>query len=224
MTAAVVNSTIEISSMQELDFQQFALKMGTKTKNGQTAYPSIAGETIRVNLTPDEWLHSPWGFDFTGRFETPSFLGGKSPERDGTPESLKITLTLDNKQAEFLQKLDDASRVAFAEINPAAKWTPLVKYESYMTTKVAVVLKGDGLTKMAVVQENKVDRGEGYDFLSSFKKTFAMSQVKLVIRVKKLWLVGGGAGLSLEATQLVLKDSRKPVEAVVFDNDQDLIA
>ncbi len=93
-----------------------------------------------------------------------------------------------------------------------------------MTTKVAVVLAGDGLTKITVVQDDKVIRGQGFEFLDTFKTTFARSQVKLVVKVKKLWCVGGKCGLSLEATQAVFKACDKAAEVDVFSNDSELLA
>ena len=93
-----------------------------------------------------------------------------------------------------------------------------------MTAKVAVVLAGDGLTKLAVVKDGAVKRGEGYDFLNGFSTTFARSEVKVVIKVKKLWCLAGKAGLSLEVTQLVLRPTGKPEEEDAFCNDNDLLA
>jgi prophage antirepressor-like protein len=216
---------IAVATLQELDLQTFSLKLGKKLKNGQTIFPLIGGEVIRANLTPNDWVSTPWGFDLAGRFEIPSFLGGKEPEKPGKPEGLKLNLNLESSHADFLQKLDQAACSAFAEHNPQATWQPLVKEEgNYSSCKVTVVLKGDGLTKLAVVSDGKVRRGEGWEFLNSFASTFARSQVKVCIRVKKLWTVGNKAGLSLEATQLVLKTPERPVEEDAFANDNDLLA
>ena len=48
-------------------------------------------------------------------------------------------------------------------------------------------------------------------------------EVKVAVRVKKLWNVAKKAGLSLEATQMVLRID-KPMEEEVFGNDAELLA
>ena len=90
--------------------------------------------------------------------------------------------------------------------------------------KVAVILKGDGLTKLAIVQNSNVERGEGWEFLQGYNSNFKRAEVKLTVRVKKLWNVAGKAGLSLEATQLVLRPTEKPTEQDAFGDDQELLA
>jgi hypothetical protein len=79
-----------------------------------------------------------------------------------------------------------------------------------------VVLKGNDLTKLAIVVDGKVERGEGWQFQEPFIKrgnSFKFADVKL-----------GKAGLGLEATQLVLKPSERPTEEEAFGNDNDLLA
>ena len=94
------------------------------------------------------------------------------------------------------------------------------------SSKVKVILKGGDLTKLTIVRNGVVTRGEGWDFLMSFLITSyncRMAEVKLTARVKKLWNVAKKAGLSLEATQLVLRID-KPVEEDAFGDDAELLA
>ena len=111
-----------------------------------------------------------------------------------------------------------------------AKWNSLVTEGSLFnkaSTKVMVVLKGNDLTQIAVVDNNQVVRGEGWDFLKRFVEsgnTFKQSDVKLVAKVQKLWNVSGGAGIKLEATQIVLRTTERPKEASVFGDDAELLA
>ena len=96
-----------------------------------------------------------------------------------------------------------------------------------ISTKITVVLKGTGLTKIAVVADGKVVRGEGWDFLKVYLEagnTFRHAEVKVVARIKKLWHVSGKAGLKLEATQIVLRTTDKPQEADAFADDAELLA
>ena len=49
------------------------------------------------------------------------------------------------------------------------------------------------------------------------------AEVKLTVKVKKLWNVAKKAGLSLEATQMVLRID-KPEEEEAFGDDAELLA
>ena len=110
-----------------------------------------------------------------------------------------------------------------------ASWNLLVAKDmmrNLESCKVKVVLKGDDLTKLTIVQNGIISRGEGWDFLQPFLKknnncTFA--EVKLHARVKKLWNVAKKAGLSLEATQIVLRLD-KPMEELAYMDDAELLA
>ena len=87
-------------------------------------------------------------------------------------------------------------------------------------------MKGEGLTKLAIVQDGKIHRGEGWEFLQPFIAScnaFKFAEVKIGIRVKKLWNVAGKAGLGLEATQIVLRATEKPTEVDLFDDDEELL-
>ena len=48
--------------------------------------------------------------------------------------------------------------------------------------------------------------------------------MKLVAKVQKLWNVSGGAGVKLEATQIVLRTTERPREVNAFGNDDELLA
>jgi len=222
---------IEVDSFNKLDLSQFTLKDNGRSKNGGiNVYPLIAGDVVRFNLTPDDWLQTPFGFNLDGAYENPSFLGGKAPEKVGTPEGLSLKVNLAAPQAEFVKKLDDTARTSFAKFADA-KWNPLVvendKYSNFLC-KFNVIFSGDGLTKIIIVDDRKILRGEGWEFLKEHGFTngtnaFKRADVKLSAKIKKLWHVAGKAGLTLEATQLVLRIATKPNEEDVFGDDEKLL-
>jgi hypothetical protein len=228
MEPATKRARIEVKSFQEIDLASFTLKNRGKGKNGLNTFPFIASEPIRFNLTPSGWLQAPFGFDISGKYENPSFLGGPAPDKEGTSEGLSLRLNLQPEQAEFLAKLDEASQKAFAELSDAT-WAPLVATDEERkipSTKLKVILKGADLTKLAIVRNGVVSRGEGWDFLMGFlmfSSNCRKAEVKATAKVKKLWNVAKKAGLSLEATQIVLRID-KPVEEDVFGNDAELLA
>jgi len=228
MEPVTKRARIEVKPFQELNLDQFVLKNNGKGKNGQNTFPLVAGEPIRFNFTPNGWMDAPFGFDISGKYECPSFLGGVHPEKEGTPEGLNLRLNLQPDQAEFLNKLDDASQKAFAQVAEAS-WNLLVAKDTMRnleSCKVKVVLKGADLTKLTIVQNGTVTRGEGWDFLQSFlagSGNCRRAEVKVTVRVKKLWNVAKKAGLSLDATQMVLRID-KPVEEEAFGNDAELLA
>ena len=221
---------IEVKHFSELDLSEFTLKDKGKGKNGHIAYPLLGSEIIRFNLTVNDWARTPFGFDTTGKYEKPSFLGGKAPENASGQEGLSLRLELQDPQAEFLGELDNLSQEAFAKLVPDAKWNPLiVKNPLFRSSacKVAIILKGSDLTRIAVVVDGKVHRVEGWEQLEPFMSrcsNFKFTDVKLTVRVKKLWNVAGKAGLGLEATQLVLRPTERPTEADCFGDDSELLA
>jgi hypothetical protein len=220
---------IQIPAFAEVDLSKFSLKDNGKGKSGHLAYPMVDGQPVRFNLTPSGWLKAQFGFDVQTKFEKPSFLGGKEPEKPGTPEGLNLRINLGDAEAEFLSELDSHCQAEFDKL-AKAKWNSLVTEGSLFgksSTKVTVILKGNGLTQIAVVDNNQVVRGEGWDFLKQFVEsgqTFKQSDVKLVAKVQKLWNVSGGAGIKLEATQIVLRITERHKEMNVFGDDAELLA
>ena len=220
---------IQVPSFDAVDLSKFTLKDNGKGKSGHLSYPYLDGEVIRFNLTPTGWLKTTFGLDVQTQYDKPSFLGGKEPEKPGTPEGLGLRIELGQAETNFLTELDSTSRDEFEKL-AKAKWNPLVSESSLFnksTARVTVILKGNGLTQIAIVDDNQVVRGEGWEFLKAHMdagNTFKRSDVKLVAKVQKLWNVSGGAGIKLEATQLVLRIAERPVEVSVFGNDDDLLA
>ena len=222
---------VQIPAFDKVDLDKLTLKDHGKGKNGAPrVFPLVAGEAVRFNLTPAGWLNTPFGFDVDSKFEKPSFLGGKEPENSGTPEGLNLRINLNKAETEFLTQLDSRCQESFENIVKGAKWNDLVSENPLFKTtsaKVMVILKGEGMTKIAVVVDDKVVRGEGWEFLKSFvdsQNAFRQAEVKLVVRVKKLWNVAGKAGIKLEATQLVLRPTERPKEADAFGDDSELLA
>jgi len=222
----------EIPSFDKVDLSKFTLKDYGKSKNGgngHKAFPLVAGESIQFNLTPGGWLKTTFGFDVNTKFEKPSFLGGKEPETVGTPEGLNLRINIDKAEGDFLTQLDGLCKDAFEELVKKVEWNLLVGETPVFSTyfcKVTVVLKGDGLTQIAIVADNKVTRGEGWEFLKPFLDSnngFRQADVKLAVRVKKLWNVAGKAGVKLEATELVLRPLGRP-KACAFGDDSELLA
>ena len=137
-------------------------------------------------------------------------------------------MNLQPEQAEFLSRLDDAAQKAFAQVAEAS-WHPLVvkdETRNLDSSKVKIILKGADLTKLTIVQNGTVTRGEGWPFLQNFlagSSNCRRAEVKVTVRVKKLWNVAKKAGLSLEATQIALRID-KPIEEEAFGNDAELLA
>jgi len=224
-----VRARIEVKPVLELDLQLFSLKDKGKGKNGHNSYPLIENEPIRFNLTDGDWLRVPFGFDVNSKFEKPSFLGGKAPENANASEGLSLKVELPGDRARFMQNLDLKAATEFAKL-AEAKWNPLLATNPLFNStlmKVAVILKGSELTKIAIVADGKVHRGEGWEILEplvSRCNAFKFADVKMTVRLKKLWHVAGKAGLGLEATQLVLRASERATEVDAFDNDDELLA
>ena len=84
MEHATKRARIAVKPFQDIDLDKFVLKNNGKGKNGHNTFPLIAGEPIRFNFTPAGWVETPFGFDTSGNYENPSFLGGVPPEKKGT--------------------------------------------------------------------------------------------------------------------------------------------
>lgn len=233
MEPTTKRARIEVKPYHGMSLETFTLKNNGKSNNGVkggiNAFPLIDKEPIRFNLTPGGWLLAPFGFDISGKYENPSFLSGTPPEKPGASEGLSLKVNLWADHAEFLGKLDDVAQKAFAELAPDATWKPMVATDEerkLASSKVKVVLKGADLTKLAIVKNGVVVRGEGWDFLMGFlagSGNCRRAEVKLTVRVKKLWNVAKNAGLSLEATQMVLRID-KPEDEEAFGDDEELLA
>ena len=221
---------IEVKPFSQLDLAKVEVKDKGKGKSGHLSYPLLENDVIRFNLTPSDWIRTPFGFDIDGKYEKPSFIpGGMSPAVEGMSESLSLRLEVPQEQADFLCKLDGACKEGFLKI-AEGKWNDLVAsnpvFKNY-TCKVGVVLKGRDLTKIAIVVDGKVERGEGWFFVEPFYKRcngFKNADVKMSVKVRKLWNVAGKAGLGLEATQLVLRPAERPAEKDLFADDSELLA
>ena len=221
---------IEVKPFSQLDLAKVEVKDKGKGKSGHLSYPLLENDVIRFNLTPSDWIRTPFGFDIDGKYEKPSFIpGGTSPAVEGMSESLSLRLEVPQEQADFLCKLDGACKEGFLKIADG-KWNDLVAsnpvFKNY-TCKVGVVLKGRDLTKIAIVVDGKVQRGEGWFFVEPFYKRcngFKNADVKMSVKVRKLWNVAGKAGLGLEATQLVLRPAERPAEKDLFADDSELLA
>ena len=231
MEPATKRARIEVKAFNQVDLAAFTLKNNGKStgiKGGLNTFPLIANQPIRFNLTPSDWLEAPFGFDLSGKYENPSFLCGIPPEKPGASEGLSLKVNLNVEQAAFLRKLDGVAQSSFAELGDAA-WNPLVASDAeqkHAASKIKVVLKGADLTKIAVVMKGSVTRGEGWDFLMNFlacSGNCKRAEVKLTVKVKKLWNFAKKAGLSLEATQMVLRID-KPEEEEAFGDDAELLA
>ena len=219
---------IEIDSFDKLDLDKFTLKdNGKHAKGGKKVFPLIKNEVIRFNLTPVDWAQTPYGFALDCKFEKPSFLTGMKPEKPSEGLILKVNLTA--PQIDFMKKLDNVAQTAWKEF-ASTSWQSLVtdpdKYGNIMG-KITVILRGDELTKIAIVDKGKVTRGEGWEFLKeqgyvNGLSAFARADVKLTAKVLKLWQMGPSAGLKLVATQLVLRVNKK-VEEDVFEDDEQLL-
>ena len=222
-TPSAKRARIEVLPFLELDLSKISLRSsGVGPGGGLRVYPTLDGEAVRFNLTPCTWLETPYGFDLSTTYEekVPSFLGGKLPP-NGAPEGLSLKISLGQSEATFLESLDSQCQQRFSALTRAT-WNPLVKDA---TCKATAVLTGprEGLTKLAIVQDGKMIRGEGWEFLKPYVNSLRHAEVKAVLRLKKLWNVAGKAGIKLEATQLVLKATEKPTEADVFGDDSALL-
>ena len=158
---AAKRARIEVKPYTEINLSEFTLKDKGKGEKGHLAYPLLAGETIRFNLSPSEWLRTPFGFDVDSKFEKPSFLGGEAPEKAGASEGLSLRLDLADGQAMSMRELDKTAEDAFAKLVDA-KWNALVTTNPLCKSslcKVSVILKGADLTKLAIVVDGQVQRG-----------------------------------------------------------------
>ena len=216
---------IAVPRFDVVDLEQFVLKDNGKGKTGHRTFPLIAGDLIRFNLTPSGWLVSPFGFDLSSQYEKPSFLSGEAATK--ASEGLSLRIHLQQEQTEFLKKLDEKCKDAFTNIvSSCSNWNDLVapgNMFSPNSVKVVVPLTGPDLAEITIVRDGALIRGGGWDFLKPFADGLRNAEVKLTVRVKKIWHMGNKAGVKLEATQLALRVRERPKEARAFTDD-DLLA
>jgi len=178
------------------------------------------------NLTPTGWLSTRYGFDLNGKYK-PSFLGGQKSEK-AKNESLAMRVSLDAATTAFLKNLDKMVSEEYKKIHNVP-WQSLVSedllFNGGSSVRVHVALTGSPLTKLTVVDDKKVDRGEGWEFLQDYlekKVNFFNADVKVCLRIKSIWInAEGNAGISLAATRLVL---RPMTEVDPFGDDAELLA
>ena len=134
---AAKRAKIDIPSFAELNLSEFLLKQTGTTPNGQMRVtPMINNAAVIFNLSPKEWNKTEWGFDYSGRFENPSFLGGPEPAKPGIPEGLKLSITLSEEQIDFITKLDTAAKVSYLKTQPKAKWLDALKGNDAVRVKI----------------------------------------------------------------------------------------
>ena len=215
----------EVPSFKEIDLGQLLLKDNGKNRagNGKLVMPLLGNQRLRCNLTPQGFLKVPFGFDVSGKYAKPSFLVGGEP---GKSESLSLVLQPGAEETAFLQEVDGFFKDAFAKLDEKSQWHPLVnETEKHgVTTKVKVVLEGEGLTQLKVIgADKKVHTGYGWKWLKPFlaeNRNLRNSQCKAVVTLANLWCVSRKAGLSFTATHLVLIAAEKDeADEDVFDDE-----
>ena len=218
---------IDVKPYFELDLTQIELKDHGMGRNGHLCDPLIEQEPIRFNLTPNDWVYT---FGFDNEFNTQSFKGIRV--QNETSNMLYLQVEVQKEQADFLTKLDMTCKSAFFKIaeGRCARWKNMVTTDPVFgnsTCKIGVVLDGKDLTRIAIVTDGKVERGEGRSFIEPFFKHysgFKNAEVKISVKVRELWDLTGMAGLSLGVTHLVLRATQRRVEKDPFADDSELLA
>jgi hypothetical protein len=212
---------IEVQSFTQVRVEDLRVKGLDKDSGAPIVV--VSGLTP-FNLTPSGWLSTRYGFDLNGKYGKPSFLSGEKSEKKS--ESLAVRISLDAATAVFLKQLDEKASEEHKKIRDAS-WNPLVTEDALFnggsSVKVHVALTGSALTKLTVVEGTKIDRGEGWAFLQEKLESgnFYNADVKVCLRVRSIWFQDGKAGISLAATNLVL---RRMVEVDPFGDDAELLA
>lgn len=226
MAAAKKARSGDVQSFADIQIEDLKLKdTGKKQKDSEDSLVVLPLESF--NLTPSGWLSTKFGFDLNNKFGKPSFLGGE--KTDKASESLSMRILLDEETTAFFKRLDEQVSQEYQKIRKV-QWQPIVTedliFGGSSSVKVFVVLAGNPLTKLTVVANEKVDRGEGWAFLKDYLDkmvNFYNAEVKVCVRPRSIWHVDGKAGLSLAATRLVLRAHAK-VENDPFGDDAELLA
>ena len=228
--AAAKKARTEVVNFSDVSLEKLQFKDIGKTKNGTPCVVVLHdGFGATFNLTPSGWLSTKFGFDVNCKFGKPSFLGGTVPE-NVTSEGLAMRITLNEETTSFLKEIDEKASEEYKKLCKA-DWQSLLTEDTLFggsaSVKISVGLKGKDLTKLTLVQNEKVDRGEGWDFLKQYMDScndFRNADVKVCLRFKKIWHVAGKAGLKLHATRIVLKAATAPEEVDPFADDAELLA
>ena len=229
--AAAKRARTEVVNFSDLDLENLQIKEIGKSKNGSpTVVVLDRGYGAAFNLTPSGWLSVKYGFDVNCKYGRPSFLDGAVCPDATTSETLALRVFLEAEQAAFLKAVDQKASEEYKKICNAA-WQPLVAEDNLFggkaSVKVHVCLNGKDLSKLAVVHNEKVDRGEGWGFLKDYMAScsqFKNADVKACLRIKSIWNVDGKAGLKLQATRIVLRGVAAPEEDDPFADDAELLA
>lgn len=231
--AAAKRARAEIANFGDLSVEKIQFKDLGKTKNGTPGVVLLhEGCGVRFNLTPSDWLSTKYGFDTSCAFgKKPSFLGGEMDEKVDS-ESLAMRIVLNDETTTFLKEIDEKASEEYKKLCKA-EWKSLLAEDTLFggnaSVRINVVLKSKDrskLSKLTVVQNGKVDRGEGWDFLAEYMdgcNNFRHAEVKVCLRFKQIWHVDGKAGLKLVATRIVLRVTEAP-EADPFGDDAELLA
>jgi len=217
----------DVQSFRDVQLEDLKLKdTGKKLKDSEESLIVLPLESF--NLTPSGWLSTKFGFDLNNKYGKPSFLGGEKTEK--ASESLSMRILLDKETTAFFKRLDEQVSQEYQKIRNVQQWQPIVTddllFGGNSTVKVFVTLAGAALTKLTVVANEKVDRGEGWEFLKDYLDkmvNFYNAEVKVCVRPRSIWHIDGKAGLSLTATRLVLRAHVK-VENDPFGDDAELLA
>ena len=228
---AAKKARTEVVNYTDMALEKINIKEIGKSKNGSpTMLVLHDGFGVTFNLTPSGWLSSKHGFDVNCQYNKPSFLHGEKPAEGVTSENLAIRIYLDDAQAKFLQEIDQKAKEAYTKVHQA-EWKGLVAQDRLFggdcSVKVHVCLEGKDLTKLTVVKDGKVDRGEGWAFLKDYMgscNNFKNADVKVCLRFKSVWNVKGMAGLKLCATRIVLRGVAALEEDDPFADDDELLA
>jgi hypothetical protein len=222
-----------VKSFDDIDVEAARIKEVKRTTQsaekgaGKYLIPLVENEMTSFNLSPCDWSTIPFGFDTSGNFERPSFLTGGTAEST-KQEGLHIRMSVAGPQVDFLQRLDLAFAVEYTKIDETSKWSELLGKSLFQEAlvKVFVPLSGHHLCPIKVVADGKVVKGEGWEFLKGHllsHSNFRRAEVKVVAKVMRIWNMNDKAGMSLIATQLVVRPLVKPMEADAFP-DSDLLA